>query len=185
MSADHARHSRFQVDKPAPITHMGAATPGPDSITMTTHYLEDFAAGQIFRSGTLRVTADEIKAFAAKFDPQPFHLDEDAARKSLFQGLAASGWHTAALTMQLLVGGELKPAGGIVGAGFEEFRWLKPVRPGDELRLESEIIEVRASKSRPEQGLIKVRTTTFNQNNEPVQVLVGTLVVPRRLANSE
>jgi hypothetical protein len=82
--------------------------------------------------------------------------------------VAASGWHTAAVTMRLLVGSELKPAGGIVGAGFDEFRWPRPVRPGDELRLESEVLEVRSSKSRPNQGLIKVRTTTLNQNNDPV-----------------
>jgi acyl dehydratase len=94
--------------------------------------------------------------------------------------LAASGWHTAALTMRLLVEGELKPAGGIVGVGFDEFRWPVPVRPGDELSLESEVLEVRPSKSRPNQGLIKVRTTTRNQHGEAVQVSVGTLIVPRR-----
>ena len=98
----------------------------------------------------------------------------------MFRGLAASGWHTAALTMRLLVEGELKPAGGIIGAGFDEFRWPRPVRPGDELRVESEVLEVRPSKSRPDQGLIKVRTTTLNQNGEPVQILVANLVVPRR-----
>jgi acyl dehydratase len=147
---------------------------------MTARYLEDFSPGQKFGSGRLRVERDRIKSFAAEFDPQPFHLDEEAATSSLFKGLAASGWHTAALTMRLLVEGELKPAGGIVGAGFEEFRWPRPVRPGDELHLESEVLEVRASKSRPEQGVIKVRTTTMNQNEEPVQVFVGNLIVPRR-----
>ena len=147
---------------------------------MTERYLEDFAVGQTFRSGRMRIDAERIKSFAAEFDPQPFHLDEAAARGTIFAGLAASGWHTAAVTMRLLVEGEFKPAGGIVGAGFEEFRWTKPVRPGDELRVESEVLEVRPSKSRPEQGLIKVRTTTLNQNDEAVQVLVGTLVVPRR-----
>jgi acyl dehydratase len=147
---------------------------------MTERYLEDFAVGQTFRSGRMRIDAERIKSFAAEFDPQPFHLDEAAARGTIFTGLAASGWHTAAMTMRLLVEGEFKPAGGIVGAGFEEFRWTKPVRPGDELRVESEVLEVRPSKSRPEQGLIKVRTTTLNQNDEAVQVLVGTLVVPRR-----
>jgi|SRR5437868_15523044 len=151
---------------------------------MTVHYLDDFAVGQIFRSSTLQVDIEEIKAFATKFDPQPFHLDEVAARTSFFRGLAASGWHTAAMTMRLLIDGELKPAGGIVGAGFEEFRWTLPVRPGDTLRLESEVLEVRPSKSRPEQGLIKVRTTTLNQNGEAVQVMTGTLVVPRRTTAS-
>jgi acyl dehydratase len=147
---------------------------------MTKRYLEDFAVGQRFGSGRARIDAARIKSFAAEFDPQPFHLDEAAARGTIFQGLAASGWHTAALTMRLLVESELRPAGGIVGAGFDEFRWPRPVRPGDELRVESEILEVRPSKSRPGQGMIKVRTTTLNQNDEEVQVHVGNLVVPRR-----
>lgn len=143
-------------------------------------FLEDFAAGQKFRSGRLRVDAERLKRFAAEFDPQPFHMDEEAARRSLFGGLAASGWHTAALTMRLLVESELRPAGGIIGAGFDEFRWPRPVRPGDELHLEIEVLEVRPSKSRPEQGLVKIRTTTLNQEDQPVQVSVGNLVVPRR-----
>jgi acyl dehydratase len=145
-------------------------------------YLEDFSPGQRFVSGRLRVERERIKSFAAEFDPQPFHLDEEAARHSLFDGLAASGWHTAALTMRLLVESELKPAGGILGAGFDEFRWPRPVRPDDELHLEIEVLEVRTSKSRPEQGVIKLRTTTMNQNNEPVQISVGNLIVPRRPA---
>jgi len=149
---------------------------------MAEHYLDDFAVGQTFGSGRMRIDEDRIKSFAAEFDPQPFHLDAEAARKSLFGGLAASGWHTAALTMRLLVESEIKPVGGIVGAGFDEFRWPRPVRPGDELRVESEVLEVRASKSRPEQGIIKVRTTTLNQNGEAVQIFVGNLVVPRRPA---
>jgi len=148
---------------------------------MGEHYLEDFEVGQRY-TGARRVVmdAERMKAFAAEFDPQPFHLDEQAASGSFFGGLAASGWHTAAATMRLLVDSDLKPTGGIVGAGFEEFRWPRPVRPGDELRIESEILEVRGSKSRPEQGVIKVRTTTLNQRDEAVQVTVGVLVVPRR-----
>jgi acyl dehydratase len=149
---------------------------------MSQKYLEDFAVGQTYRSGRLAVDRERIKRFAAEFDPQPFHLDEEAARRSILGGLAASGWHTAALTMRLLVESELKPAGGIVGAGFDELRWPRPVRPGDELQVESEVLEVRSSKSRPEQGMIKVRTTTKNQNGEAVQVSVGNLVVPRRRA---
>jgi len=147
---------------------------------MSGRYLEDYAAGQKFGSGRITVGAAKIKAFAAEFDPQPFHLDEAAAEGTIFRGLAASGWHTAALTMRLLVEGELKPVGGIIGMGFEEFRWPKPVRPGDELRVESEVLEVRPSKSRADQGLIKVRTTTLNQRGETVQINVGTLLVPRR-----
>src|SRR5882724_5565688 len=137
---------------------------------MTERYLEDFEVGQMFTSGRLRMDKDRIMSFAAEFDPQPFHLSEQSARDSFFGGLAASGWHTAAATMRLLVDGELKPAGGIVGAGFDEFRWPRPVRPGDELRVESEILEVRPSQSRPAQGMIKVRTTTLNQDGEAVQV---------------
>jgi acyl dehydratase len=147
---------------------------------MTERYLEDFEVGQIFGSGRLRIDAERARAFAAEFDPQPMHLDEESARHAIFGCLTASGWHTAAVTMRLLVEGELKPAGGIVGAGFDEFRWPRPVRPGDELRIESEVLEVRPSKSRPDRGLIKVRTTTLNQDGEAVQVLVANLVVPRR-----
>ena len=146
-------------------------------------YLEDFAVGQTYGSGRVTVEKERIKSFAAEFDPQPFHVDEEAARGTLFGGLAASGWHTAAVTMRLLVESELRPAGGIVGAGFDDFRWPLPVRPGDELHVQSEILEVRASKSRPKQGLIKVRTTTFNQNGDAVQVSVVNLVVQRQPAN--
>jgi acyl dehydratase len=147
---------------------------------MTVRYLEDFAVGQTYGSGRRRIDSERIKSFAAEFDPQPFHLDEVSARDTILRGLAASGWHTAALTMRLLVESELKPAGGIVGAGSDELRWPRPVRPGDELRVESEVLEVRPSKSRPEHGLIKVRTTTLNQDGEAVQVLVANLIVPRR-----
>jgi acyl dehydratase len=145
-------------------------------------YLEDLAPGQVYRSGRRVVTAAEITAFAAAYDPQPFHLDAEAARDTLFGGLAASGWHTAALTMRLQVEGEFRPAGGLIGAGMDELRWPRPVRPGDELRIETEILEVRPSRSRPEQGLVKARTTTFNQKDEPVQVLVANLLVPRQPA---
>ena len=151
---------------------------------MREQYLEDFAVGQKFGSGRLTVDKERIKSFAAEFDPQPFHLDEEAARRTIFQGLAASGWHTAAMTMRLFVESEFRPAGGIIGAGFDEFRWPLPVRPGDELHLEIEILEVRPSKSRPSQGLVKVRTTTVNQDGAAVQVNVGNLIVPRRPASA-
>ena len=147
---------------------------------MSERYLEDFVVGQRFGSGELCIERERAKAFAAEFDPQPFHLDEEAARHTIFGELTVSGWQTAAVTMRLLVESELEHAGGIIGAGFDEFRWPKPVRPGDKLHIESEVLEVRPSKSRPERGLIKVRTTTFNQNGESVQVLVANLVVPRR-----
>jgi acyl dehydratase len=149
-------------------------------IPMTERYLEDFTVGQTFGSGWLRIDEEQIRCFASEFDPQPFHVDDKAARDTIFRGLAASGWHTAALTMRLLVEGELKPAGGIVGAGIDELYWPRAVCHGDELRVESEVLEVRPSKSRPEQGMIKVRTTTLNESGEAVQIFVGNLVVPRK-----
>ena len=147
---------------------------------MTMHYLEDLSVGQKFGTDRLKVDAARIKSFAAEFDPQPFHLDEAAAEKSLLRGLAASGWHTAAMTMRLLVDGKFKPAGGILGAGFDQLQWPLAVRPGDELHAESAIIDVRPSRSKPGIGLVKVRVTTHNQNNEPVQIFIVNLIVPRR-----
>jgi acyl dehydratase len=147
---------------------------------MTVRYLEDFAIGQTFGSGGVAVNEAQIKGFATEFDPQPFHLDDVAAKETIFGGLAASGWHTAAITMRLLVESSLKPAGGIIGAGFDEFRWPLPVRPGDELHLECEILEVRPSKSRPNQGILKVRTATLNQDGDAVQIMVANLLVVRR-----
>jgi acyl dehydratase len=151
---------------------------------MTERYLDDFAAGQSFNAGRVRVDKEQIFAFAKQFDPQPFHVDEQAALKSPFQGLAASGWHTAAMTMRLMVDSEFRPAGGILGVGFDELSWPRAVRPGDELHAQIEVLEVRPSKSRPDRGLIRVRTTTFNQNNEPVMIFTGNLLVPRRTANT-
>ena len=147
---------------------------------MSLRYLEDFAVGQTFGSERILIEKERIISFAEEFDPQPFHLDEAAARDTFFGGLAASGWHTAAATMRLLVESELRPAGGIIGASFDELRWTRPVRPGDELHLEAEVLQVRPSRSRPEQGLIKIRTTTNNQHDEAVQVLVANLIVLRR-----
>lgn len=147
---------------------------------MKEHYLEDYTVGQTFGSARLRVDAAAIQAFATAYDPQPFHLDDTAARDTLFKGLAASGWHTAALSMRLLVDGDLKPVGGLIGAGLDEIRWPLPVRPGDELHAQSEIIDVRRSKSRPDSGIIKVRTTTYNQHEQPVQITVANLLVPAR-----
>jgi acyl dehydratase len=144
-------------------------------------YFEDFAAGQSFPSAALPVTAEQITGFAAEYDPQPFHLDDAAARQSIFGGLAASGWHTAALTMKLLVASEFRPAGGIIGGGGELI-WSKPVRPGDTLRAVVEVLEARPSRSRPEVGVVKVRVSTFNQRDETVQTFTPTLLVPRRPA---
>ena len=144
------------------------------------YYFEDLSVGQRFRSGTYAVDADQIKAFARAWDPQPFHLDEEAAARTVFGGLVASGWHTVAITMRLLVTGELRPANGILGLGVEDLRWLKPVRPGDTLRVESEIVEVRPSMSRPDYGVVKIRHTTTNQEDAPVQVVTSIHLVARR-----
>ena len=145
-------------------------------------YLDDLEVGQRFRSGVVTVTAESIKAFAAEFDPQPFHLDEDAGAESFFGGLVASGWQTAALTMRLLVQSELKIAGGLIGAGVETVWWPRPVRPGDTLQAESEVLEVRVSEKRPDRGVARFKTTTTNQDGLPVMVQVAKLIVPRRSA---
>jgi acyl dehydratase len=143
-------------------------------------YFEDFSVGQKFTTGSVTVTEDAIKAYAREYDPQPFHLDDAAAKDTLFGGLAASGWHTSALTMRLCVDSPLKPVNGIIGAGMEELRWPKPTRPGDVLHVEAEVMETRTSKSRPEIGLVKMRITTYNQSKEAVQIFVPTLLVNRR-----
>ncbi len=143
-------------------------------------YWEDFAVGQEFGSDVTTITAEEIKAFASEFDPQPFHTDETAAVSSFFHGLVASGWHTAALTMRLMVGSELRIVGGLIGAGLEEVKWTLPVRPGDTLHVASEVLEVRPFKSRPRQGLLRLKVQTMNQADQPVQVMFVNLVVPRR-----
>src|ERR1700693_1113347 len=119
---------------------------------LSERYLEDFAVGQTFGSGRLRIDGERALAFAAEFDPQPFHLDEAAARRSIFGGLTASGWHTAAVTMRLLAETELKPAGGLIGAGLDECRWPRPVRPGDELGGECAVVGGGPSRSRPGPG---------------------------------
>ena len=146
-------------------------------------YLEDFKPGQTFVSGKMSVDAERIKSFAAEFDPQPFHLDDALAVDTLFGGLAASGWHTAAMTMRLLVDSDLQPAGGIIGAGFDEMKWPRPVRPGDELHVESEVLGVRPSESRSGLGVIKVKSATYNQNGHAVQISIGNLMVRRRPAD--
>jgi acyl dehydratase len=147
---------------------------------LSERYLEDFAVGQKFSSGRLRIEGERLVAFATEFDPQPFHLDEAAARQSFFGELTASGWYTAAVSMRLLMETGLKPAGGYIGAGADGFRWPRPVRPGDELRVECEVIEVRPSDSRRDRGLIKVRMTTLNQDNEATLMYIANMVVLRR-----
>jgi acyl dehydratase len=148
-------------------------------VTFERLYLEDLRVGQQFTSGSYHMDETRIKAFAAEFDPQPFHLDESAARGTIFRGLAASGWHTAAVAMHLMVTGGLPLANGIIGMGGE-IAWPKPTRPGDTLRVESEILQILPSRSKPNQGIVTVRSTTLNQNGEPVHVFTAKVLVFRR-----
>jgi acyl dehydratase len=143
-------------------------------------YFEDLHPGMKFASlRSYLVTAEEIKEFAARYDPQYFHLDEAAAEKSFFKGLSASGWLTAAIVMRLRVE-SIHIAGGMIGAGVEEMRWMQPVRPGDSLHTEAEILNVRRSNSRPEYGIVRSRTVAFNQRGEPVMRSVVNFMAPLR-----
>lgn len=151
--------------------------PCPSSV----RYLDDLQVGDRFTSAEHALDEAQIKAFALQFDPQPFHLDHEVAKGTLFGGLSASGWHTAAITMRLLVGGGLPLAGGIIGAGGE-LNWPKPTRPGDVLHVESEIVSINPSRSRPDRGMVTVRNETKNGQGEVVQLFVVKVVVPRRLA---
>src|SRR5688572_25455028 len=149
---------------------------------MTERYLEDLHVGDRFESSTLEVTERDIVDFAEHFDPQPFHLDLDAARRSVFRGLAASGWHTAAMSMKLFVTGDLQLAGGSIGLGVDQLEWPRPVRPGDTLRLRTEILEVRPSRSKPDRGIIRIRNVTTNQDGEVVQSFLASVLVRCRPA---
>ncbi len=142
-------------------------------------YLDDMSVGMKFTSGTYLMDEAGIKAFAAQFDPQPFHLDEAAAQASIFKGLAASGWHTAAVAMRLLITGGLPFASGAVGLGGE-IEWPRPTRPGDILHVESEIVEILPSRSKPNQGIVRVRSTVLNQKNEPVQIFTAKILAHKR-----
>ena len=139
-------------------------------------YLEDFTVGRRFTSTAHTLDAQQIKTFARQFDPQPFHLDEEAAKSTFFHGLAASGWHTAAITLSLLVKSGMPIAGGLIGAGGE-LTWPRPTRPGDTLTVESEVLAVTPSRSRPERGMITVRSITRNQNGEAVQDMTSRMLV--------
>lgn len=147
---------------------------------MKEQYLEDLAVGQTFGTGSLTVTAESIKAFARQFDFQPFHLDEEAAKGTFFGELVASGWHTACLTMKLLLEGDYRPAGGLIGGKAEELRWPNPTRPGDVLSCTTEILEIRPSATRPERGTVKMRTTTSTAAGDVVYDLVMNGVAQRR-----
>ncbi|CAL78713.1 putative dehydratase with a MaoC-like domain [Bradyrhizobium sp. ORS 278] len=144
-------------------------------------WFDDLKIGMTFKSGETTVSREDIKRFAAEFDPQPFHLDEAAAEQTIFKGLAASGWHTAAIAMRLAA--ETRPFGPhpLLGAGVDELRWLKPVRPGDALRLEGEVVDLIPSQSKP-QGVVRIKWTAFNQHNEAVYTFNPIAIVPRRPA---
>ena len=142
-------------------------------------WFDDLALGMRFKSAEKLVTREDIKRFAAEFDPQPYHLDEAAAEKTALQGLAASGWHTAAIAMRLAT--DARPFGPhpLLGIGVDELRWLAPVRPGDVLHIEGEVVELTPSRTKP-QGVVKVKWTAFNQRGEPVYTFTPIGVVPRR-----
>lgn len=142
-------------------------------------HLEDLQIGQTYVSDTYVLTKDDIITFACQFDPQPFHIDEEAAKSTMFGGLAASGWHTAAITMRLLLQGGPNIAGGLIGAG-NDISWPRPTRPGDTLNVVSEILTITPSRSRHDRGMVTMRSETRNQRGEPVQIMLSKLVVPRR-----
>jgi acyl dehydratase len=146
---------------------------------MTERYFEDFAVGQRFETGTYTLQAETLFEFARQYDPQPFHLDAEAGARSVFRGLAASGWHTAALTMKLLVESDLGIAGGIIGRVIETLEWPQPVRAGDTLVVRSEVLEVSSSQTRPG-GKVRMRSETLNQDGEVVQAMTALLLVPSR-----
>lgn len=147
---------------------------------MAKRYFEDFKVGDSFNGGSIDVSQDMIIRFAREFDPQPFHLDPQAARQTMFGELVASGWHTAAMTMGLFATSEIEIANGVIGGGVDQMSWPRPVRPGDRLTVRSEVLEVRPSKSKPDRGMLKVRVDTLNQDGAVVQSFVGNLVVLRR-----
>jgi acyl dehydratase len=144
-------------------------------------WFDDLKLGQKFRSDNITVSREDILRFANEFDPQPFHIDEEAAKGTILGGLAASGWHTAAIAMRLAI--TARPFGPhpLFGAGVDELRWMKPVRPGDTLHLEGEVVELIASKTKP-QGIARVKWTAYNQHNEAVYTFNPIAIVPRRPA---
>lgn len=146
-------------------------------------YLEDLVVGSRQRFGNYAVTRDEVIAFASRYDPQPFHLSDEAAAQTHFRRLAASGWHTCAMAMAMVVE-NLKETGhaGLGSPGVDELRWLKPVYPGDTLHMENELLEVTPSRSRPDMGSFRMRSTVFNQHDEPVMRYISIALVKRRPA---
>jgi len=151
---------------------------------MSERYFEDLKAGERFKSGTYSVSEEQIISFAHEFDPQPFHLDTAAARKTMFESLIASGWHTAAITMRLFVQ-TLNFAEGAIGLGVDELRWPNAVRPSDVLQVETEIVDLRVSRSKPTHGVVRLRNVTTNQRGEIVQTMMASALVSRRSSNKQ
>ena len=147
---------------------------------MPTLYLDDLQVGPLGEYGSRTITRDEIIAFAREFDPQPFHLDEEAAKRSIYGGLIASGWQTVSLSQRLVVDGFLSRAAGLGSPGLDQLRWLKPVRSGDTLSVRVEILEVRPSRSKPDRGSIRVKYETLNQDREVVLELTCAIIFARR-----
>src|SRR5437899_8577497 len=146
---------------------------------MSQRYFEDLKAGDRFKSGTYKVTEEQIISFARESDTQPFHLDPALARQTMFKGLIASGWHTAAITMRLFVQ-TLNFAEGAIGLGVDELRWPHAVKPGDVLQVETEIVDLRESRSKPSHGVVRIRNVTINQRGEVVQTMFASALVLRR-----
>ena len=144
-------------------------------------YFEDLEVGSDTYFGSYEVTREEVLEFARRYDPQPFHLSDEEAAKTHFGRIAASGWHTCAMTMSMLVAHMgIEPQASLGAAGVDELRWLKPVYPGDTLRVETEVLERRPSQSRPEMGSLKSQTTVFNQHDEPVMRFTALVLIKRR-----
>jgi acyl dehydratase len=178
---DEALQESFPASDPVAVGHSEHAGTPPGHASAPIEWFDDLVLGMRFRSPQMRVTAEDIKRFAAEFDPQPYHLDEEAAAQTPLKGLAASGWHTAAIAMRLMT--EARPFGPhpLLGIGVDELRWLAPVRPGDTLHLEGELIEFIPSRTKP-QGIARVRWMAFNQRGEPVYSVIPLAIVPRRAA---
>jgi acyl dehydratase len=145
-------------------------------------YLDDFQPGDVFESPPIAITEDDIIAFAREFDPQPMHLDRDGAREGAFGRLVGSGWHTAALTMRLLLRTGMDVAGGTVGGGVEQLRWPRPLEPGVAIHVRVEVLEVRVSRSKPDRGVLRSSVRTLRDDGEAVQEMTTIMIVPRRPA---
>lgn len=145
-----------------------------------TRYYEDIEVGEVERFGTYRVTADEIRSFAEQYDPQPFHVDPDAAAESMYGGLIASGWHTCAMAMRLIVTNLLSEMASLGAMGVDDLRWTAPVRPGDDLSVRVEVKETEPIEDQPDRGRVAAAVTTTNQDDEPVMSFVGQLMFGRR-----